>query len=97
MQRLSLLYCITFTDQKPFWEELPDAKYELKADHCVIYLTSFCWVKYEIKNEVVEAKRIKVYTATRGMGQNDQIAEVEVGYFIDMPGRAEVTPLFSLN
>lgn len=97
MQELLRLFCFTFIDQKPFWKELPDAKYELKADHCVIYLTSFCWVKYEIDNKIVVAKRIKVYTATRGMEQNDQIAEVEVGYFIDIPGRAEVTLLFSLN
>lgn len=74
----------------PVWKEDLSAKCTLEEDHCVIRLKHFCWVKYEINDKIVVAKRLKVFTAGKSIHPNDSIAEIEVGYHMDLPGRAEV-------
>ncbi|PIK51565.1 putative netrin receptor UNC5B isoform X2 [Apostichopus japonicus] len=78
----------------PVWEEDASAKCTLEEDHCVIHLKRFCWVKYEINDKIVVAKRLKVFTAGKSLHANDCIAEIEVGYHMDLPGREEVHLLF---
>ncbi|PIK51570.1 hypothetical protein BSL78_11532 [Apostichopus japonicus] len=74
----------------PIWEEDSNAKYVLDETSCVIFLKSFCWVKYEVNNKIVEAKRIRVYTAgNRLKYTGDTLAEIEVGYHWDLPNARE--------
>ncbi|XP_071843633.1 uncharacterized protein [Apostichopus japonicus] len=73
----------------PVWKEDSSAKCTLEENHCVIRLKQFCWVKFEINDKIVVAKRIKVFTAGKRLLANESIAEMEVGYYMDLPGRAE--------
>lgn len=47
----------------------------------------FGWIKYEIKHEVITATKVRVFTALQ---QEDSVADLAVGYYIDLPGRCEV-------
>ncbi|XP_071843980.1 uncharacterized protein [Apostichopus japonicus] len=74
---------------QPNWEELHNAAFQLKADHCVIFLRSFCWVTYRVDDNIVEGKRIRVYTAGKPMNLRDRIVNLEVGYYPDLPGYSQ--------
>ncbi|KAJ8034463.1 hypothetical protein HOLleu_21314 [Holothuria leucospilota] len=78
---------------EPNWEQEIDARFEINEERCEIWLDSFCWVKCEIDNEIVEAKKIKVYTAGKVLLPDDYLAEIEVGYYPDLPGEGEILRL----
>ncbi|KAJ8034508.1 Netrin receptor UNC5B [Holothuria leucospilota] len=71
------------------WEETTDQPYILDETACTIWLNKFCWVKYEIDDKIVEAKKIKIFTAAKQLCLPDNIAEIEVGYYLDLPGAGE--------
>ncbi|KAJ8032709.1 hypothetical protein HOLleu_26311 [Holothuria leucospilota] len=75
---------------QPSWKEVIGQKYVLEDKTCTIWLERFSWVKYEIDDGIVEAKRIKIYTAAKPICVPDDIAEVVVGYHLDLPGTGEV-------
>ncbi|KAJ8019369.1 Protein NLRC5 [Holothuria leucospilota] len=74
----------------PQWEEQIEQFYQLLDMTIIIQLKRFCWIKCEIDDEIVEAKRLKIYTAARKMYLEDKYAVVEVGYHLDMPGEQEI-------
>ncbi|XP_071843097.1 uncharacterized protein [Apostichopus japonicus] len=74
---------------QPSWEEMPNVAFQLKADHCVIFLRSFCWVTYRVDDNIVVGKRIRVYTAGKPMNLRDRIVNLEVGYYPDLPGYSQ--------
>ncbi|KAJ8034452.1 hypothetical protein HOLleu_21298 [Holothuria leucospilota] len=77
-------------DAHPRWEEVFDHRYILDDKKCTIWMERFCWTKYEIDDEIVEAKRIQIYTAAKPICVPDDIAAVQVGYHLDLPGAGEV-------
>ncbi|KAJ8024280.1 hypothetical protein HOLleu_36972 [Holothuria leucospilota] len=76
--------------ERPQWEEQEGKCCELQERICIIWLKSFCWTKFDIDDEIVEGKRLKLYTAAKKMYLEDMYAAVEVGYHLDMPGEQEI-------
>lgn len=74
----------------PIWEEIPNLRYSLEKRSCSIWLQNFCWVKYLINGEYVKGKKIQVYTASKELSLGDDIVEIEVGYYPDLPGGGEI-------
>ncbi|KAJ8034548.1 SH3 domain-containing kinase-binding protein 1 [Holothuria leucospilota] len=77
-------------DAQPRWEEVFDHRYILDDKKCTIWMKRFCWTKYEIDDEIVEAKRIQIYTAAKPVCVPDYITAIQVGYHLDLPGAGEV-------
>ncbi|KAJ8034150.1 Protein NLRC5 [Holothuria leucospilota] len=77
-------------DVQPKWEEVFDHRYVLDDKKCTIWMERFCWTKYEIDDEIVEAKKIQIYTAAKPVYVPDDIATVQVGYHLDLPGAGEI-------
>ncbi|KAJ8023782.1 hypothetical protein HOLleu_36320 [Holothuria leucospilota] len=77
-------------DSKPCWEEKPQLDYQLDDKGLTLQLDTFCWVKYEIDDEIVEAKKIQVFAARPNISQEDEITKIELGYHPDLPGAGEV-------
>lgn len=75
------------------WREKPNMSYELTDSACIVHLKKFCCVKYAIDDKRVRAKRIRVYTAVKKMKKSDELAEVEVGFYSDIPGGQELLRL----
>lgn len=75
------------------WREQKDLKYELNDRACVVHLKQLCCVKYVIDENLIEGKRITLYTAARSVKENDTFAEVDVGYYSDVPGGGEVSDI----
>ncbi|PIK48488.1 hypothetical protein BSL78_14637 [Apostichopus japonicus] len=94
-ERNSIDVLISHHDEgfKPKWELLHDARFNLCKENCTISLKSFCWVTYEIHDKIVEAKRIKLYTAGKKMRLKDRITKVEVGFYPDLPGSGKILEL----
>lgn len=78
------------TGSKPEWKKLSGLPYTLSETSCTVLLESTCSVKLEIDDKIVEAKRIQVYAAGRYLHAWDSFAEMEVGYYPDLPGGSEV-------
>ncbi|KAJ8034183.1 THO complex subunit 1 [Holothuria leucospilota] len=106
--RLTLPHCLTFKKKKDCkarifineeegspspWLEKQDLEYELNDSVCIMHLEKLCCVKYSIDDDGVKAKRIILYTAAKSLKQNDALAEVEVGYYSDIPGGRELLQL----
>ncbi|KAJ8044256.1 NACHT, LRR and PYD domains-containing protein 10 [Holothuria leucospilota] len=77
-------------DEEPRWEEATDLNFILADRTCTIWLKKFCWTKIEIDEEIVEGKWIQVYTAAEPICVPDDIAEIEVGYHVDLPGAGKI-------
>ncbi|KAJ8018498.1 Protein NLRC5 [Holothuria leucospilota] len=76
--------------ERPQWEEQQEPFYDLHERLCTILLKSFCWIKFDIDDEIVEGKRLQLYTAAKKMYFEDMYAAVEVGYHLDLPGEQEI-------
>ncbi|KAJ8034799.1 Protein NLRC5 [Holothuria leucospilota] len=74
----------------PIWEEKQNLVYSLDDTKCTIWLESFCWVKFVINGAIVKGKKIQVYTAGKELVHGDDIVELEVGYYPDLPGGGEI-------
>lgn len=77
-----------------YWEEQHTVSYTLDDAACIIHLDKLCCLKYFIDDKIVTAKIIRVYTAAKKVDKKDEFAEVEVGYFPDIPGGGEVSKLY---
>ncbi|KAJ8034192.1 NACHT, LRR and PYD domains-containing protein 1b allele 2 [Holothuria leucospilota] len=74
----------------PSWEEITNTTHhELSENDCKIWLDRFCWVKYEIDGEEVEAKKLIVYTAGHKYKVNTDRVIIDVGYYPDLIGANE--------
>lgn len=71
------------------WERT-EVPYQLDEESCIIYLRSFCWVKYDIDDKIVEAKKILVYTAKEKITPDDEVTKIDVAYRLNLPGAKEV-------
>ncbi|XP_071842935.1 uncharacterized protein [Apostichopus japonicus] len=71
----------------PHWEVEKDAHFELRDDTCIVFLKKFCWVTYKVDNEVVEGKKLQIFTAGKPLVETDCEGTVEVGYYLDLPGK----------
>ncbi|KAJ8034535.1 NACHT, LRR and PYD domains-containing protein 10 [Holothuria leucospilota] len=78
---------------KPIWEVKANQSYQLTDTSCKILLSTFCWVKYEIDDKIIEAKKIQIYSAGRKMSLCDQSCEPEIGYYPDVAGGGEILRL----
>ncbi|KAJ8018526.1 NACHT, LRR and PYD domains-containing protein 10 [Holothuria leucospilota] len=74
---------------EPQWEEI-SCQHQLDETKCTIWLNRFCWTKFEVDGELVDGKRIKVYTAARKIFLPDDMAEIQVGYHLALPGEEEI-------
>ncbi|PIK41998.1 hypothetical protein BSL78_21150 [Apostichopus japonicus] len=74
--------------QRPRWEERPLSPYIFHRSKCTVRLFGFCWVKIVIDDKEVEAKNIVVF-ATKDILQDKKTANLEVGYYEDIPDRGE--------
>lgn len=90
-------FIFTLAGERPQWEEQNEPFYHLGQKTCIILLKSFCWIKFEIDNEIVEGKRLKLYTAAKKMYLGDKCVAVHVGYHLDMPGEQEVCGNFPFS
>ncbi|KAJ8039035.1 Netrin receptor UNC5D [Holothuria leucospilota] len=82
------------------WEEDKNVPHTLDESACMIKLKTFCCVKYYIDDTSVMGKKIRVYTAAREVEENDEVAEVEIGYCPDIPGVGELlrmNPSFTVD
>lgn len=77
---------------EPEWEEIA-SEHQLDETKCTIRLHKFCWTKFEVDGKLVDGKRIKVYTAARRIYLPDDIAQIEFGYHLDLPGEEEILRL----
>lgn len=71
-------------------------KYCLEDSACTIWIDKLCCVKYSVNNDIVIGKKIVLYTAARKNIQKE-LADVEVGYYPDMPGGGEVISCIYFN
>lgn len=78
------------TESLPHWEEQSHLSYHLEDTACIVLLDSLCWVKFSVDDEIVKAKKLIVYTAARKLGPQDRIAEIRVGYYLDLPDEKTV-------
>ncbi|XP_071842929.1 uncharacterized protein [Apostichopus japonicus] len=74
----------------PHWERDTEVKFELQEESCKLYLKKFCWVTFRINNEIVEAKRLKIFTFGSKVIDTDNESTVNVGYFADVPGNEDI-------
>ncbi|XP_071843978.1 uncharacterized protein [Apostichopus japonicus] len=74
----------------PHWERDTAVKFELQQESCKLYLKKFCWVTFRINNEIVEAKRLKIFTVGSKVIDTDSETTVHVGYFADVPGNEDI-------
>ncbi|XP_071841934.1 uncharacterized protein [Apostichopus japonicus] len=105
---LTLPHCLTFINeekakakvyvshheegQRPCWEERPLSPYIFHRSKCTVRLLGFCWVKIVIDDKEVEAKNIVVF-ATKDILQDKKTANLEVGYYEDIPGEPNILEL----
>lgn len=75
----------------PHWEVEKEAHFELRDDTCIVFLKQFCWVTYKVDNEVVEGKKLQIFTAGKPLVETDCEGTVEVGYYLDLPGKGNVS------
>lgn len=54
-------------------------------------MKKFCWVTFRINNEIVEAKRLKIFTGGDKIMDTDSDSTVHVGYCNDVPGNEDVS------
>ncbi|XP_071844099.1 uncharacterized protein [Apostichopus japonicus] len=73
---------------RPQWEEERNAHCDVTYETCVMQLNNFSWKKFEIGDQIVEAKKIKLYAAMRSSIENEIC--VDIGYYWDLPGCQEV-------
>lgn len=78
-----------FTGSEVKWERT-EVSYQLYEEYCIIHLRSFCWVKYNIDDKIVEAKKILVYTAKEKIAPDDDVTKIDVAYRLNLPGAKEV-------
>ncbi|KAJ8034536.1 hypothetical protein HOLleu_21417 [Holothuria leucospilota] len=71
------------------WERT-EVSYQLDEEYCIIHLRSFCWVKYNIDDKIVEAKKILVYTAKEKIAPDDNATKIDVAYRLNLPGAKEI-------
>ncbi|KAJ8021110.1 Intersectin-2 [Holothuria leucospilota] len=74
----------------PVWEAKSNLLYYLDDTKCIIWLESFCWVKFEVNGAIVKGKKIQVFAAGKVLESGDNIVETEVGYFPDLPSGGEI-------
>ncbi|KAJ8019334.1 Protein NLRC5 [Holothuria leucospilota] len=74
----------------PEWEEQTHLSYHLEDTTCIMLLDRLCWIKISIDDEIVKAKKLIVYTAARKLQPQDKVAEIHVGYYLDLPGQEQV-------
>ncbi|KAJ8034178.1 Protein NLRC5 [Holothuria leucospilota] len=72
------------------WEKDTKLTYKLDEKACVITLNKPCCVQYFIDDKIVEDKKIRVYTAAKKLEHMDKVAELEVGFYSDIPGGGEL-------
>ncbi|XP_071843570.1 uncharacterized protein [Apostichopus japonicus] len=71
---------------QPHWEKSTEHKYQLEDDVCTIYTSSFCWIKVEIDDQIVEAKKIQVFATVPTITPKDNRSVFTIGYYLDLPG-----------
>ncbi|KAJ8043101.1 NACHT, LRR and PYD domains-containing protein 10 [Holothuria leucospilota] len=74
----------------PVWKAKSNLLYYLDDTKCVMWLESFCWVKFEVNGSIVKGKKIQVFAAGKVLESGDNIVETEVGYFPDLPSGGEI-------
>ncbi|KAJ8039542.1 Netrin receptor UNC5D [Holothuria leucospilota] len=82
------------------WEEDKKVTHTLDENACMIKLNKLCCVKYIIDDKIVRGTKIRIYTASRELKQNDKVAEVEVGFYPDIPDGGELlrmNPSFTVD
>ncbi|PIK33735.1 hypothetical protein BSL78_29451 [Apostichopus japonicus] len=71
-------------DTQPLWEEDKHILSKLNKNNCVISLHKFSWKKFEVGDEIVEAKTLQFY-AVRRPSTSDEDVLIDVGYYWDLP------------
>lgn len=85
----SFFFFLLSKGDHPQWKEQTHLPYHLQDSFCVILLDSFCWVKFSVNDNIVEAKKILVYVASTNLSPEDEAAVIEVGYHADLPSATE--------
>ncbi|XP_071842667.1 uncharacterized protein [Apostichopus japonicus] len=77
---------------RPQWEEEINTQCELTYQNCVMRLNNFCWIKFTIGDEIVEAKRIVLFAAQR-FSSTKYVTFLDVQYYWQLPGCRKVLKL----
>lgn len=82
VKTLSFSFCAS--GAQPSWEQVHDARYNLKDHECDIWLQNFCWKTFVVDDKKVRGKRIILYAA-KSLPFKCSNALIEVGYYYDLP------------
>lgn len=77
-------------DNYPEWKLESDVQYTLNDESCAIRITSFCWIKVEVDEELVEAKKIQVFAKIPELIRTDNASQFIIGFYWDLPEYREV-------
>ncbi|KAJ8049330.1 Nucleotide-binding oligomerization domain-containing protein 2 [Holothuria leucospilota] len=83
--------CYRKPDQKPLWEEVTKSvSFSLSEFGCKIEMERFCSVKYTVRGDGVEAKRLKLYAMGEKCNENAEYVTVNIGCHPALPGENKV-------
>ncbi|PIK39754.1 hypothetical protein BSL78_23412 [Apostichopus japonicus] len=76
---------------QPQWEEERNAQCDVTYRTCGMRLYNFSWKKFEVGDDIVEAKKIILYAAMRPSIENEIF--LDIGYYWQLPSCREVSKL----
>ncbi|XP_071844097.1 uncharacterized protein [Apostichopus japonicus] len=76
---------------QPQWEEERNAHCDVTDETCVMWLDNFNWMKVQIGDDIVEAKKIILYAAMRSSFEDEIF--IDIGYYWQLPSCRKVLNL----